>query len=71
MSSNDISKGLDNLKIIATQLNDIIDMSNSRNFSNINRVTDIMHEACNNLLDIFEKEFMNLIESEVMEDDGK
>ena len=71
MSSNDISKGLDNLKIIATQLNDIIDMSNSRNFSNINRVTDIMHESCNNLIDIFEKEFMNLIESEVMEDDGK
>lgn len=71
MSSNDISKGLDNLKIIVTQLNDIIDMSNSRNFSNINRVTDIMHESCNNLIDIFEKEFMNLIESEVMEDDGK
>lgn len=71
MSSNDISKGLDNLKIIATQLNDIIDMSNSRNFSNINRTVDTMHESCNNLIDIFEKEFMNLIESEVMEDDGK
>ena len=71
MSSNDISKGLGSLKIIATQLDNIIDMTNSRNFSNITKATDIMHEACNDLVDIFEKEFMNLIVSEVMEDDGK
>lgn len=72
MSEIDIIKGVNALKGIATNLNQILDYINDNRVEALLPYTNEIHKGCSALTDIFEKAFANMIvEKERMEDDGK
>ncbi|MBO7731733.1 MAG: hypothetical protein J6S67_04255 [Methanobrevibacter sp.] len=72
MSEIDIIKGVNALKSISTNLNQILDYINDNRAEALLPYTDEIHKACSMLTNIFEKQFMDMItEKERMEDDGK
>lgn len=72
MSEMDIIKGVNALKSIAVNLNNVLDFINDNKLEALLPYTDEIHKGCAMLTDIFEKEFTNMInEKDRMEDDGK
>lgn len=72
MGETDIIKGINALKIIADNLNSIVDYVNYNNDINLLPYLDGIKNSCSELTDIFEKTFTNLIiEKERLDDDGK
>ncbi len=72
MNDMDIIKGVNALKVIATNLNQILDYINDNKIEALLPYTDEIHKGCSTLTDIFEKAFTDMIaEKERMEDDGK
>ena len=69
MAEIDIVKGVQNLKVIADNINTIRDRTND---ITIIKCLREMQNSCSILTDIMEKTFFNMInERERMEDDGK
>ena len=69
MSKIEITKGVEALKELAISLRYIIEKNND--VALISPINEI-NRCCSVLTDIFEKEFINLInEKEILEDDGK
>ena len=72
MSDIDIIKGVNALKSISTNLNQILDYINDNRTEVLLPYTNEIHNGCSILTDIFEKAFNDMIiEKERMEDDGK
>lgn len=72
MSELDIIKGVNALKSISTNLNQILDYINDNRVEALLPYTNEIHKGCSALTDIFEQAFTNMIaEKERMEDDGK
>ena len=72
MSDIDIIKGVNALKGIAFNLNQILDYINDNRVESLLPYTNEIHTGCAVLTDIFEKAFTDMIaEKERMEDDGK
>ena len=72
MSEMDIVKGVNALKSIAVNLNNVLDFINDNKLEALLPYTNEIHKGCAMLTDIFEKEFANMInEKNRMEDDGK
>ena len=72
MNEIDIIKGVNALKSISTNLNQILDYINDNRAEVLLPYTDEIHRGCSMLTDIFEKAFTDMIaEKERMEDDGK
>lgn len=72
MSEIDIIKGVNALKSISTNLNQILDYINDNRVEALLPYTNEIHKGCSALTDIFEKAFTDMIaEKERMEDDGK
>ena len=72
MSEIDIVKGVNALKSISTNLNQILDFINDNRLEALLPYTNEIHKGCSMLTDIFEKAFTDMItEKERMEDDGK
>jgi hypothetical protein len=69
MSRTEITKGIETLRELAISLRYIIEKNND---IVLMPPIDEMNRCCSVLTDIFEKEFINLIEKEErMDDDGK
>ena len=72
MSDIDIIKGVNALKGISFNLNQILDYINDNRLEALLPYTNEIHKGCSILVDIFEKAFTDMIaEKERMEDDGK
>lgn len=72
MSDIDIIKGVNALKSISTNLNQILDFINNNRIETLLSYTNEIHNGCSILTDIFEKAFADMVaEKERMEDDGK
>ena len=72
MNDMDIVKGVNALKSISTNLNQILDFINDNRVEALLPYTNEIHKGCSMLTDIFEKAFTDMIaEKERMEDDGK
>ena len=72
MSDIDIIKGVNALKSIAVNLNNVLDYINDNRVEVLLPYTNEIHNGCSILTDIFEKAFTNMInEKERLEDDGK
>lgn len=72
MSDIDIIKGVNALKSISTNLNQILDYINDNRVEALLPYTNEIHKGCSVLTDIFERVFVDMVaEKEKMEDDGK
>ena len=72
MNEIDITKGINALKSIAVNINNILDFINDNRLEVLLPYTDEIHKGCSVLTDIFEKAFTDMIaEKERLEDDGK
>lgn len=77
MEINNLKNGVHTLKELATNLNSILDYLGEKNIKDINLLNflDDAKKSCITLTNIFEKEFINLVdfnrEKERMIDDGK
>ena len=72
MNDIDIVKGVNALKSIAVNLNNILDFINDNKLEPLLPYTNEIHTGCSVLTDIFERAFTDMItEKERLEDDGK
>ena len=72
MSEVDIIKGINALKSMAQNIGAILDFAEMNNIEHILSYIKEAQNGCSILTDIFEKQFLDMInEKERMEDDGK